>query len=356
MPLSIGIVGLPNVGKSTLFKSLTKKQIDISNYPFTTIDPNVGIVGVPDARLDALATLSSSAKIVPTVIEFIDIAGLVKGAASGEGLGNKFLANIREVDAIGEVIRVFENEHITHVHKKIDPVNDIEIINTELILADLETVQKRLDKLKPNDPKTLIEFNALEKIKGGLEQGRLAITMPLDEKEALIVRTLHLLTNKKFIYIFNVSEQQLKAKWQPGPELTTAIQGNEYVILCNNFELLLSESSQEEQQLFLEDAGLAESGLNTLITKSYTSLGLITFLTTGEDETRAWTTKKDTLIPKAATAIHNDFEKLFIRAEVIPWQELIEAGSWSKARQIGKLRTVGKDYIVQDGDVVEIKI
>src|SRR3989344_3572231 len=320
--LQLGIVGLPNVGKSTLFKALTKKQIDISNYPFTTIDPNVGIVEVPDERLEILANLSSSKKIVPTVIEFIDIAGLIKGAAEGEGLGNKFLANIREVNAIAQVVRVFEDGNIIHVHEKIDPANDIEVIKTELELADLESKQKREEKNKKNE------------------------TLP----------RLSLLADKKTIFVFNVSEKQLKEKWQPDEKLLQTIGQNDFVVLCNNFELLLSESSPEEQKIYLEEMGLVESGLDTLIKKSYHSLNLITFLTTGEDETRAWTTEKDTLIPKASRAIHTDFEKLFIRAEVIPWQKLVEAGSWSKSHENGTLKLVGRDYVVQDGDVVEIKI
>ena len=251
--LSIGIVGLPNVGKSTLFKALTKKQVDIQNYPFTTIDPNVGVVGVPDERLELLAKMSNSKKVVPTAIEFIDIAGLVKGAAQGEGLGNKFLANIREVDAIAEVVRVFEDDKITHVHKKIDPASDIGVINTELMLADLETVTKRTEKTKINDPRVAIETSALRKLKSGLESGVLAININLEDKEKEIARELNLLTNKKFIYILNASEQQLKNNWQPDTQLTNAIGDNDFVILTSTFELLLSESSPDEQKIFLEE-------------------------------------------------------------------------------------------------------
>ncbi len=354
--LQIGIVGLPNVGKSTLFKALTKKQIDIQNYPFTTIDPNVGVVGVPDERLDLLAKMSVSKKIVPTAIEFIDIAGLVKGAAAGEGLGNKFLANIREVDAIAEVVRVFENEDITHVHKKIDPVGDIEIINAELILADLDTVIKRSEKTKANDPKAAIEVSTLKKLKLGLESGSLAIEIKLEDKEKEIAKELNLLTNKKFIYVLNASEDQVKNNWQPDSKLKNALGRNDYVILSNTFELLLSESTPEEQKIFLEEIGLKESGLDMLIKKAYHTLDLITFLTTGEDETRAWTTHLNTAIPIASRAIHTDFEQLFIKAEVINWKELLGVGSWANARKTGKLKVVGRDYIVQDGDVVEIKI
>ena len=378
--LSIGIVGLPNVGKSTLFRALTKKQVDIQNYPFTTIDPNVGVVGVPDERLELLAKMSHSAKIVPTAIEFIDIAGLVRGAAQGEGLGNKFLANIREVDAIAEIVRVFEDEKITHVHKRIDPANDIEVINAELMLADLETVNKRSEKTKGNDEKTKIELDALNKLKQGLQSGILAIDINLEEKELPLAKELNLLTNKKFIYVFNVSEKQLKDNWQPSEEIKKANDNSGFVILSSTFELLLSESAPEEQKIYLDDLGLKESGLapleadrpeavvaapsagrpltglNQLIKRAYSTLGLITFLTTGEDETRAWTARTGSPIPQAARAIHTDFEQKFIRAEVVNWQELLKAGSWSNARAIGKLKTVGRDYIVQDGNVVEIKI
>ena len=325
MKLAIGIVGLPNVGKSTFFKALTKKQVDISNYPFTTIDPNIGVVAVPDKRLEPLAKISNSKKVIPTAIEFYDIAGLVKGAAQGEGLGNKFLANIREADAICEVVRIFENENIVHVHKKIDPVDDISIINTELELADLETKEKREEKQKKNPP---------------------ASGLP----------PLQLLTDKKIIYVFNISEKQLKDSWQPDEKLMQVVGGNQWVSLCNTFELALSELPPDEQKILLEEMGLEESGLDILIRKCYEALDLITFLTTGEDETRAWTAKREMFILQAARAIHTDFERLFIRAEVINWQDLLNIGGWSAARQSGKLRTVGRDYIVQDGDVVEIKI
>ncbi|MBI2057485.1 MAG: redox-regulated ATPase YchF [Candidatus Yanofskybacteria bacterium] len=320
--LSIGIVGLPNVGKSTLFKALTKKQIDISNYPFTTIDPNVGVVEVPDKRLKVLAELSNSKKIVPTAVEFIDIAGLIKGAAEGEGLGNKFLANIREVDAIAHVVRVFEDKNITHVHSKIDPVHDIEIIKTELELADLQSIEKRETKKNKNEE----------------------------------LPQLDLLASKKVIYVLNASEEQVKNRWQPEPELIKAMGDSQYVVLSANFELLLSEASSEEKDLYLTEVSQESSGLDELISKSYELLDLITFLTTGEDETRAWTAPRNTPIPKASRAIHTDFEKLFIRAEVINWQKLVEAGSWGRARENGTLKLVGRDYIVQDGDVVEIKI
>ena len=324
--LSIGIVGLPNVGKSTLFKALTKKQVDISNYPFTTIEFNVGVVAVPDERLELLAKMSGSQKVIPTAIEFIDIAGLVKGAAQGEGLGNRFLAHIREVDAIAEVVRVFEDESVAHVHKKIDPADDIEIIKVELELADLETNEKRETK----------------KVKKDKDGGR---------------APSNLLTDKKTIYVFNVSERQLKDGWRPDEKIRKAIGPSEYVVLSVTFELLLSESNPEEQKVFLEEVGFKTNGLDAVIKKAYQVLDMITFFTiAGGKETRAWTTKRGNLIPQAARAIHSDFEQHFIRAEVINWQELLNAGSWSTARQTGKIHTVGKDYVVQDGDVVEIKI
>ncbi|OGN03663.1 MAG: redox-regulated ATPase YchF [Candidatus Yanofskybacteria bacterium RIFCSPHIGHO2_01_FULL_44_17] len=354
--LSIGIVGLPNVGKSTLFKALTKKQVDIQNYPFTTIDPNVGVVGVPDERLGLLAKMSNSAKIIPTAIEFIDIAGLVKGAAQGEGLGNKFLANIREVGAIAEVVRIFEDDKITHVHKKIDPADDVEAINMELMLADLETINKRIDKTKVNDPSVAVETSALRKLKIGLESGMLAINIELADKEEEVARELNLLTNKKFIYILNASENQLKSGWQPDEKLKKTIGDSDFVILTSTFELLLSESSADEQKVFLEEVNLTESRLDALIKKAYHTLGLTTFLTTGEDETRAWTCKADATAPQAARAIHTDFEQKFIRAEVINWKTLLDIGGYASARAKGLIKTVGRDYVVQDGDVIEIKI
>ncbi len=354
--LSIGIVGLPNVGKSTMFKALTKKQIDIQNYPFTTIDPAVGVVAVPDDRLDALTKLSGSAKIIPTAIEFTDIAGLVKGASEGEGLGNKFLANIRETDAIVQVVRVFEDDEITHVHKKVDPISDIQTINAELILADLDTIAKRLAKARPSDPNTKDQISILEKLRDKLNTGKLANTLSFSEKELPIVRELHLLTNKKFIYVLNISEAQLKEGYAPPQNLLDAFDDNPYVAICNTFELLLSEASEDEKNMYLEDVNLKQSGLDLLIKTGYKTLNLLTFLTTGTDETRAWTSHVGDLIPVAVGAIHTDFTKQFIRADVINWQELINVGGWSQARDKGKLRTEGKDYIITEGDVIEVKI
>ncbi len=318
--VKIGIVGLPNVGKSTLFKALTNKQVDIQNYPFTTIDPNVGVVAVPDERVGALALMSNSKKKIYTTIEFYDIAGLVKGASQGEGLGNKFLANIREVDAIAHVVRVFEDKNITHVHNKIDAVGDIEIIQTELELADLQTKEKRNEKKDKDLPK------------------------------------LDLLSEKKVIFVLNASESQMSAGWQPDEKLLKAMNGRDWVVLSSPLELILSEAMEEEKKEYLAGFNMKDSGLDQLIKQSYKTLGLVTFLTTGEDETRAWTAHEGDPIPKASRAIHTDFEKLFIRAEVINWKILLETGSLSDARSKGLIRTVGRDYTIQEGDVVEIKI
>jgi len=353
--LSIGISGLPNAGKSTLFKALTKKQVNISNYPFTTIEPNIGIVAVPDERLEPLSKLAHSLKASPTTIEFIDIAGLVKGAASGEGLGNKFLAHIRETNIIAEVVRVFEDSKITHVHSKVDPQNDIEIINTELLLADLETVNKHIEKIK-KDPRAKTEIAALEKIKAGLEAGFMAKDVKLDEKENKLINELRLLTSKKIVFVFNVSEQQLKENWQPSAKIINAINGEDYVILSATLELLLSEAAPEERKIYLDEIGLKESRLDSLIKTAYRALDLITFFTANENEAHAWTAKRGTPIGHAVAVIHTDFEKHFIKAEVINWEELKMYGSWSAARQAGKIHIVGKEYIVQEGDVVEVKI
>jgi len=350
--MKVGIVGLPNVGKSTLFKALTKNPVDIANYPFCTIEPNVGIVKVPDERLEKLAKMSQSAKIVPTVIEFVDIAGLVKGAAEGEGLGNKFLSHIREVDAIAQVVRVFEDKNITHVHEKIDPQNDIEIINTELILADLDTVQKRIAKLEKEargqNKEAIKNLEITKEIKEILDHGKLAREYKLSGEDALFVKDLQLLTFKPILYALNTNDFE-KTKES---ELVKNLEKKYPVVLLDiKIEEELSQMSDSEAS----ELGM-KSNLDELILKSYEVLSLVTFLTTGEDETRAWTIKKGSTAPVAGSTIHSDFQEKFIRADVINWQKLLESGSWSKARELGALRTEGKEYIVQDGDVVEFKI
>lgn len=362
--MKIGIVGLPNVGKSTLFKALTRSQVDISNYPFCTIEPNVGIVKVPDERVDKLAAMSESAKVIPAIIEFVDIAGIVKGAAEGEGLGNKFLANIREVDAIAQVVRVFENETITHVHNKIDPEHDIEIINTELVLADLETIAKvkiRLEKEVRGNKKDAAEQLAIvNKIQAQLEAGGLANETNLDLSDEITQRTvreLSLLTMKPFLFVYNacpVKSDEVGAELFNGvcykiPKKLT--EKNNFVILDIKIEEELIEMSKDEAA----EMGI-ESNIDSLIVAAYKLLGLITFLTTGKDETRAWTIPNGWTAPWAGTAIHTDFKDKFVRAEVVHWDKLLEAGSWGKARELGTLRTEGKDYVVQDGDVIEFKI
>ncbi|MCK5084279.1 MAG: redox-regulated ATPase YchF [Candidatus Pacebacteria bacterium] len=356
MGFSVGIVGLPNVGKSTLFKALTKKEIDISNYPFCTIDPNVGIVKVPDKRLQKLAGFSKSKKIIPTAIEFVDIAGLVKDAHKGEGLGNKFLANIREVDMIVHIVRGFEDGKITHVSEKINPESDSETINIELILSDLETINKSLSKIEKDvkaGKKEALELqNILEKYKQALEDEKFANSVELDKNEKKAIKGLQLLTNKPVFYVVNVNENQKIDEKKILPKIDNKI------FIPIKFELDLSELSPEEAQEFKAETELDKniSSLSDLIVKCYDLLGLITFLTTGEDETRAWTVKKDSTAPQAGNAIHGDFEEKFIRASVINWQKLLNTGSWQNAIEKGLLRTEGKEYIVQDGDVVEFKI
>lgn len=342
--MKIGIVGLPNVGKSTLFQALTKKQVDTSNYPFATIDPNVGVVAVPDERLKKLAQISNSKKIIPATIEFVDIAGLVAGAHDGEGLGNKFLSHIREVDAIVEVVRVFEDSSVHHVGGRIDPEGDVGIIHTELILADVATVQKAMERVarsaKSGDAQEKKNYETYEKINSLLLSENFASQ---DAPE------LHLLTTKPFIMLFNSTEVSLES--QKKYEELAKRQGASGSVFVN------IKLEDEIAQLGEAAGELAElSQINSLIQKAYEVLGLITFLTTGEDETRAWPIPRDSTAPRAGRAIHSDFETKFIRADVIQWADLLKAGSWSRARELGILQTKGKDYIVQDGDVIEFKV
>jgi hypothetical protein len=352
MSLSIGIVGLPNVGKSTLFNLLTKKGVEAANYPFCTIDPNVGVVKVPDERLDKLAAVSKPAKIIHTTIEFVDIAGLVAGASKGEGLGNQFLAHIRECDAICEVIRDFKDANIIHVSGKIDPVGDKETINTELILADLSSVEKRLDKIRrearSGDKELKIQELILDKIFKQLAAGEAARELEFTEEELIFVKTLNLLTIKPLIYLLNIDEKH------SGDVLL----GTKETVLKINVKLEeeIVNLPAEEQAEYIKELGLEQSGLDKLIKTAYQTLGLETFFTTGPDETRAWTIKSGAKAPEAAGEIHTDFIKGFIRAEVVNWEKFVECGSEAKARELGLIRTEGKDYIVKDGDVCNFLI
>ena len=385
--LSLGIVGLPNVGKSTLFNALTKKTVPAENYPFCTIDPSVGIVPVPDERLWKLSEFSKSAKTIPAVIEFVDIAGLVKGASKGEGLGNKFLTNIRETDAILEMVRIFPlqaeaGKEIMHVYGDMDPMRDIEVINLELILADFETVAKRIANLqkdtKKGDKEAILEEEALKRIEKALESDKLANTVELNEKELEKVRQLNLLTMKPFIYGLNKragAENLDTANPEAFKELTDYIEstGSRYVVLDAKIEDELKDFEGEEKEMFRKELTGSEErsllattekgeslrsgdGIDNLIKKSYELLGLETYFTTGEDETRAWTIAKNSTAPVAGMAIHTDFKDKFIRAEVVFWKDLLESGSYGEARAKGKVRTEGKEYVVKDGDVIEFKI
>jgi GTP-binding protein YchF len=363
MALKAGIVGLPNVGKSTLFNAITQAGAESANYPFCTIDPNVGVVEVPDERLEKLAEIIQPQRIVPTAFEFVDIAGLVKGASKGEGLGNKFLAHIREVDAIVHVVRCFEDENITHVSGGVNPLNDIETINLELILADVETLEKRLERTKKNmksgDKKFAAEAEVLERIKEALYNDRPARSVELSDEERLLVRDLHLITMKPVLYAANVSEAEA-GDASNNPHVAkvrefAAAEGAEVVAISAKVEAEIAELEGEDRQMFLEELGLKQSGLDRLIQAAYKLLGLETYFTAGEKEVRAWTIRRGTKAPQAAGVIHSDFERGFIRAEVVSYEDLIEAGSMNGAKEKGKLRLEGKDYVVQDGDVMHFR-
>lgn len=366
MSLSIGIVGLPNVGKSTLFNALTKKGAETANYPFCTIDPSVGVVTVPDERLWKLSQFSHTQKTVPAIVEFVDIAGLVKGASEGQGLGNKFLANIRETDAIAEVVRIFEDSEIIHVDGKIDPVHDIEVINMELILADLQTVTSREQNIgrdvKRGDKLAIKEDGVVKRLRAALESEHLANTVKLDdEEEAKIVKQLNLLTMKPFLYILNkkAGGRNLDEMNDPRFEALLAYlkeRNAKYCIVDARISEELNAFEGEERKQFADELGVRDDGIDVLIRAGYDLLGLMTYFTTGEKETRAWTIKQGSTAPVAGMAIHTDFKDKFIRAEIINWQTLIDAGSFGAAKEKGVLRTEGKEYVVKDGDVIEFKI
>ncbi|KAF6567536.1 redox-regulated ATPase YchF [Paenibacillus sp. EKM202P] len=363
MALKAGIVGLPNVGKSTLFNAITQAGAESANYPFCTIDPNVGVVEVPDERLDKLTELVVPNKTVPTAFEFVDIAGLVRGASKGEGLGNKFLAHIREVDAIVHVVRCFEDENITHVDGKIDPISDIQTINLELILADIESVDKRIERSRKNmkggNKQYAQEVEVLERIKESLYADKPARSVELSEDEKLIVRDLHLLTMKPVLYAANVSEDGVtEADSNPYVQKVrefAVAENAEVVPISAKVEAEIAELEGEDKAMFLEELGLAESGLNRLIKAAYRLLGLYTYFTAGVQEVRAWTIHKGTKAPGAAGVIHSDFERGFIRAEVVSYDDLVAAGSMNGAKERGQLRLEGKEYVVQDGDVMHFR-
>ena len=362
MSLTAGIVGLPNVGKSTLFNAITKKSILMANYPFATIDPNVGVVIVPDERIDVLKNMYNPGRVIPTTYEFTDIAGLVKGASNGEGLGNKFLSHIREVDAVVEVVRCFDDENIIHVDGSVDPIRDIEVINVELVLSDLEIVTSRINRIGKKAMTTknkddVKEIELLERIKEALESNIPVRKLGLDEEEKKLISSFNLITLKPIIYALNVEDSDINT----GNNYTKLVEdyakkeGSETAIICAKLESELSELDEEEKKLFLDDLGIKESGVERLINKTYDLLGLATFFTVGKDEVRAWTFKKGSKAPECAGIIHSDFEKGFIKAEVMSYNDLVNAGSELKVRELGKARIEGKEYIMQDGDICHFR-
>ncbi|MFP7477193.1 redox-regulated ATPase YchF [Terribacillus saccharophilus] len=363
MALTAGIVGLPNVGKSTLFNAITQAGAESANYPFCTIDPNVGIVEVPDSRLNKLTELVKPKKTIPTAFEFTDIAGIVKGASKGEGLGNQFLSHIRQVDAIVHVVRCFDDENITHVSGKVDPIDDIETINLELIFADLDSVNKRLQRVeklaRQKDKEAVAEQEVLSKVKDALENEQPARALEFTEEQGKIVKGLHLLTSKPVLYAANVSEEEV-ADPSANQNLVkvqefAANEGAQVIVVCAKIESEIAELEGEEKEMFLEELGIPESGLDQLIKASYSLLGLATYFTAGEQEVRAWTFPMGIKAPQAAGIIHSDFEKGFIRAETVSYEDLVDAGSMSVAKERGKVRLEGKEYLVKDGDVMHFR-